>query len=160
MARLEKQLNELHVMAREDREWRLSFWSNGSNRPLGFFQHRIQHDNARYGKLAETMATVIEGQASNASHLKLLVDREMQAAGRRKGWLMWARYVILPIVLLVLSGIGWTIKEVAPVWMSVMEDYAHVHEFVHGGNLKQHPAAEPTPPVVDPPRPVAKKKGK
>ena len=83
MARLEKQLDELHVMAREDREWRLSFWSNGSNRPLGFFQHRIQHDDARYGKLAETMATVIEGQASNASHLKLLVDREMQAAGRR-----------------------------------------------------------------------------
>ena len=37
------------------RDWQYSFWSNGSGRPMGFFQMRMKEDDERNRQLKEDL---------------------------------------------------------------------------------------------------------
>lgn len=56
MIEVAKQIKPIADEVRAAREWQLSFWSNGSGRPPGYFQTRVKEDDARYTALATETA--------------------------------------------------------------------------------------------------------
>lgn len=112
MQEVAKQLKPLH-------EWQLAFWSNGTDRPPGFFQTRIEADDKRYNALIESMEK------------------------SRKFWRDMLFKVVVPVLGGILGLIGWGIKEAAPTFKILFEEYVHAHPAVED-RMKNHTANEPS----------------
>lgn len=137
MAEVAKQVKPLH-------DWMLAFWSNGSDRPPGFFQMRIKADDDRYNRLAEAQAERNEVQKGQAGALKDLQefvvyykakqkaeeDRKDAFHKRVRFWLPIVKWVGGGIfALLVIIG-GWAVHRTAAVAKFLWEDYLHTHPVV------------------------------
>jgi len=87
-------------------DWMLAFWSNGSNRPPGYFQTRVQADDERYNRLIESIKS------------------------SQRFWRGMLLKVAVPLLLGLLSGLGWGIKTVAPTVRILFEEYVRAHPAV------------------------------
>lgn len=134
MAEVAKQLEPMHTLLTSVKDWQLSFWSNGSGRPPGFFQTRMKEDDA--------WRSDISTKVENLNNHKDVVDkfitelrlarefrelREKEAKERRRFYLL---KVALPIVLAILSVIGIAVKQTVPVVKIIWENYLHSHPVV------------------------------
>ncbi len=134
MSEVTKQLHPVLSIVQAVHEWQLSFWSNGSNKPPGFFQTRIKSDDQRYGQLIAEVEKLTDHKAAmDAFIIELRLTREMrekreeEAKERRSFWIL---KVALPITLAILSTLGVVIAKTAPVANALWDDYLRTHPTV------------------------------
>lgn len=127
---ISNQLKPLH-------EWQLSFWSNGSGRPLGFFQMRMREDDERYRlliKYQEEQKQELMRQSEVADRM----DDELKAQAndrtrKKERWDRWwpiAKWVGGGIGTLALGGATWLTIHAVPIAHILWEDYLHYHPSV------------------------------
>lgn len=117
-------VKDLTREAGDNRDWRLGFWSNGSGRPEGFFQMRIKADDKRYEDLLGDVRILKGG-------MKTLLDAQKLAVARRGIWTWWAKYVLAPVLVAVLLGIGAATYRLVPVIETLWDDYMEYHPHAH-----------------------------
>ena len=133
MEEITRQMEPTHTLLQTLKEWQLAFWSNGSGRPPGFFQSRIQHDDDRYGRLkteSEAQSVVLGDVKSYMIEQRAVrVERERADTDRQK---RHARYWMIGKIAAGLLGtaLAWGAKEAYPVVKILIEDYLHSHPYV------------------------------
>ena len=149
MDEVARQLKPTHSLLTALHEWQLSFWSNGSGRPEGFFQGRIKSDDLRYRRLEEET----KEQSNTLEELKdfmleqritreerVLAEKE-KAERHVRYWTFgkWALGIIGPALIAVLT---WIAHEASPVLRILWEDYLRAHPVVTE-RLRNHAESEP-----------------
>lgn len=144
-------LQGLKQEAQEGKEWRLSFWSNGSGRPPGYFQNRVKSDDERYtaldGKTEAQSVILDEVKCYMIEQRAVRVERERAEAERRK---RHARYwTVAKVVATALLGLaGWIATKAIPVAKILIEDYLKEHPYV-SEHLKNRSSNDPDPRYAD-----------
>lgn len=125
-----KQVQPLH-------DWQLAFWSNGSGRPPGYFQMRVDADDKRYKRLEEetvAQSEVLKRLDTNmldiASEKKAEVERKARRAARIAFWLPIVKWVAGGVLTAALALGGWAFSKVEPVIKILWEDYLEYHPAV------------------------------
>lgn len=134
MAEVTRQVQPMHDLLQSVKEWQLSFWSNGSGRPPGFFQNRMKEDDHWRAEITGKVEDLNTHKATvdlfiNELRLsrKFLEEKEMEAKERRRFYLL---KVALPIVLGILSIVGIIVKQAVPVVKIIWDNYLHSHPVV------------------------------
>jgi len=131
MEEVSKQIGPLH-------EWQLAFWSNGSGRPLGYFQMRVKADDERFGRLADEtkeQSEILRELKENMQVIALekkvdLALKEERTKKLAKRWpiIKWALGIIGTAALTL--G-GWTIHKVEPVLEILLKDFWSDYQKAH-----------------------------
>jgi hypothetical protein len=100
-------------------DWQLAFWSNGSDRPEGYFQMRVKADDLRYKQLIQS---INDG---------------------RKFWRMILLKIALPVLGATLGLVGWGVRESIPTLRILFEEYIRAHPAVEN-RMKNESTADPS----------------
>ena len=125
-------LQKLSDTVNKSHDWQLSFWSNGNrDRPPGFFQTRMKDDDRRYLELVSDMTQLKDHKkqvetliTESRAARKMREEQEAKTRAWRQFWLL---KIGLPILLLLLSGIGVAVKQSFPVVRILWKDYLRAH---------------------------------
>ena len=130
-------MNEVSAQIKPLHDWMLSFWSNGSGRPPGFFQMRVKADDERYERLAaeqrktvESLETVTDFVRTFNTRQKEQEDRQKEKEKRLAFWWPIAKWVLGGIVAAGLGLGSWAITRIEPVLKILWEDYIKAHPVV------------------------------
>lgn len=137
MAEVTRQLIPFETSLKALHEWQLSFWSNGTGRPPGFFQSRIKADDERYKQLEDEtkeqsgiLAKVHDFMVSQVARAEAREKAEKERADRHKLYMSLLWKVGAPIAGAILSLVGWGVSKAAPVVKILIDDYLKAHPYV------------------------------
>jgi hypothetical protein len=143
-------LEELKKQGKENHEWMLGFWANGSLRPEGFFQSRIKADDLRYKRLEDEtkdQSTTLETLKAFMIEQKLTrVGRELaekEKEERHARYFTFAKWLLGVIGPVLLAAAGWLAHEASPVIKVLWEEYLKAHPVVTE-RLRDHVSYEPS----------------
>jgi hypothetical protein len=108
-------------------DWQLGFWSNGSGRPVGFFQRRMKEDDERNIRVITYIDNAEKRQAESETRKK--VEEERQQA-REAAWRKWSpvvKWVGGILSTLVIAAAVWLGSKVVLVAEILWQDYEHNH---------------------------------
>lgn len=137
MAEVARQLVPFETALKALHEWQLSFWSNGTGRPPGFFQSRIKADDERYKKLEDEtkeqsgiLAKVHDFMVSQVARAEAREKAEKDRADRHKLYMSLLWKIGAPIAGAILSLVGWGVSKAVPVIRILIDDYLRAHPAV------------------------------
>lgn len=110
MAEVAQQMQPVNELLTKMHDWQLSWWSNGSGRPPGFFQLRMAEDDKR-NKIVEDFVKTAQTRQ---------IESENDQKRKERRWKFW-----WPIVKWVGSGIG------AALLLFVTWAAPFVYQFAH-----------------------------
>jgi hypothetical protein len=139
-----KQLGPTHALLRslgdsvsKVESWQLSFWSNGSGRPPGFFQTRMKQDDERFATLKqenEAQSALLEDVKTYMTESRTVrIEREKgekERDERRKTYWALAWKIGAPIATSLLGLLTWAAAKALPVVKILWEDYLRAHPAV------------------------------
>jgi hypothetical protein len=125
-------------------DWQIGFWSNGSGKPLGFFQMRMREDDARHKLLLdyqEKQTKELERQAVIADKLDDFIkaeavrkeEEEKHRKTVEKRWsILWSvvKWGGPAVVTAFLALCAWLGPHLFRVTRILVEDYLHYHPSV------------------------------
>lgn len=127
MEEVSEQLKPFKDMLKAVHDWQYSFWSNGSNRPPGFFQMRMKQDDERNRQLKDDLKVQTEVSKEIADFIR---EEKFRKEQREKSWVFW-----LPIIKWggtalgtgILAVLTWIGSQSLPFFRFLWEDYLRYH---------------------------------
>jgi hypothetical protein len=123
MDEVSKQLKPIH-------EWQLSFWSNGSGRPPGFFQMRVKADDERYDRMALEQKKTVDSLGEVTDFVKNYRQRREERERRWKFWAPIMKRVLIGAATVLITLAGWAFSRIEPIVKILWEDYLRAHPMV------------------------------
>src|ERR1700679_1281452 len=127
MAEVTSQLKPFGDRLAEMHDWQLGFWSNGSGRPVGFFQRRMKEDDERNTRVINFINNA-EQKLLEAETRKRVEEERCEA--RAEKWRKWAPVVkwtsgILSALIIAFSI--WVGSKAVAVVEILWKDYLNTH---------------------------------
>ena len=113
-------LNKIH-------DWQLSFWSNGSGRPPGFFQSRMKEDDERNAQVKKDLA---DQNSKLEPVVAYIEDQRALKQHRDERWKFWwpkIQWAIGGLATGLLALTAWIGPHVAHIVGILWQNYEHYH---------------------------------
>lgn len=127
MEEVAKQLKPFLDTLTRVHDWQLSFWSNGSGRPPGFFQSRMKDDDERNARVKKDLA---DQNSKLEPVVAYIEDQRALKQHRDERWKFWwpkIQWAIGGIATGLLALVAWLGPHVAHVVDILWRDYEHYH---------------------------------
>ena len=136
-AEVTAQMKPVAEMLKAVHEWQLSFWSNGSGRPPGFFQSRMLADDVRNAQTKEELkaaTSLAEAAAANAAKVAVYINKkQILEEHRAEQWKrVWAfvKWVGPSVGAAFLGLCVWLGPRIVKVGDILVQDYLKYHPAV------------------------------
>lgn len=127
VAEVAKQLKPFLDMLTRAHDWQLSFWSNGSDRPPGFFQSRMKEDDERNRQVKKDLAD----QNSKLEPIVAFINEQrILKEHRSRRWKFWwpkIQWALGGFATSLLALVAWLGPHVVHVVDILWQDYEHYH---------------------------------
>jgi hypothetical protein len=123
MDEVTRQVTPMQRLLQNVQEWQLSFWSNGSGKPPGFFQNRMKTDDDRFRALkeeTENQSVLLEDMKAFMTEMRTRRDERDRRDVRHR----WLIGILVTIGLAIAGGIY---SQFVPAIKAIMEDYYQRH---------------------------------
>ena len=113
-------LNKIH-------DWQLSFWSNGSGRPPGFFQGRMKQDDERNAQVKKDVA---DQNSKLEPVVAFINEQRILKEHRSRRWKFWwpkIQWALGGFATSLLALVAWLGPHVANVINILWQDYERYH---------------------------------
>lgn len=131
MEEVSAQLKPIKDMLENVHDWQLSYWSNGSGRPLGFYQMRMKEDDRRNEQIKNDLKTQTDITSDIADYVRKEKEEKERWAKRWEFWLPIIKWAVPVLGTALLGTAAWIGAHALPVIGFLWQDY-----------VKHHPEAE------------------